>query len=68
MKTPINRKREMRMAMRKGHAPSKAVSIADALVKKANPTTVPANVETVDPAKGTAGADAHYFVNPTAGD
>ena len=64
----VNRKREMRRAMRKGHSPSKAVSIADALAKKAVKTEVPGNVETVDPAKGTAGADGSYFVNPTAGD
>ena len=52
--------------MRKGHSPSKAVSIADALAKKAVATTTPANVETVDPAKGTAQfADS---INPTSGD
>ena len=52
--------------MRRGHSPSKAVSIADALARKAVSTTTPANVDTVDPAAGTAGADGSYFVNPTA--
>ena len=64
----IDRKREMRRAMQHGHSPSKAVSIADALHRKASMAGAgtPSNVETVNPKTGTAGDQAGNFTNPTA--
>jgi hypothetical protein len=62
----IHRKREMRRAMQKGHSPSKAVSIADALHRKAQMAEgAPSNVETVNPKTGTAG-DQEGNLDPAA--